>query len=205
MPLGPPLSIPPGRYAVGGVVTEISDVLPVPTPGPIRVFPICEADLNATPSTHLTIKVTFAAAGTCSIAIAAVAEADAPSARPLGVVPADLMMVSALNSTTQVVFAFVNGTFIASLDPNGCLGCGGDDGIPASILSPLPWHVEVRMPAGRVLVALDIHAGDVVYTDSGSKGDGNRVDLSCGRIDVWAGPPLLGPAPGPGTPGDCRL
>jgi hypothetical protein len=45
----------------------------------------------------------------------------------------------------------------------------------------------------------------VIETNSYLKGDGNRVDLSCGRIDVWAGPPLLGPAPGPGTPGDCRL
>lgn len=31
-----------------------------------------------------------------------------------------------------------------------------------------------------------------------------RVDLSCGRLDMWSGPPLLGPFPGPGTPSDCN-
>jgi hypothetical protein len=68
----------------------------------------------------------------------------------------------------------------------------------------LPWQVEVRAPAGRVLLSTPIKSGDVEYSDSASRGDGNRVDLSCGRIDVWSGPPLLGPAPGPGTPDDCR-
>ncbi len=32
---------------------------------------------------------------------------------------------------------------------------------------------------------------------------GARVDLSCGRIDIWSGTPMMGPAPGPGVPGDC--
>ena len=28
-------------------------------------------------------------------------------------------------------------------------------------------------------------------------------NLSCGRLDIWSGPPLSGPPPGPGKPGDC--
>ena len=35
------------------------------------------------------------------------------------------------------------------------------------------------------------------------KGSGARVDLSCGRLDVWVGPPMHGPFPAPGRPGDC--
>jgi hypothetical protein len=54
-----------------------------------------------------------------------------------------------------------------------------------------------------VLVSMIVHDGDVVAAADGDKGDANRVDLSCGRLDIWSGPPLLGPAPGPGSPGDC--
>ena len=32
-----------------------------------------------------------------------------------------------------------------------------------------------------------------------------RVDLSCGRLDLWAGGAApIGPAPGPGVQGDCE-
>ena len=55
---------------------------------------------------------------------------------------------------------------------------------------------------------LTVSAGDVWSQQNAdgsgeSKGDGARVDLSCGRIDVWSGTPMMGPAPGPGAPGDC--
>ncbi len=114
------------------------------------------------------------------------------------------MSVSVSNGSTLGVEVIVNGSFVATLQPGACLGCGVDDAVPAGVLPPLPWQVEVRNAYGRTLVALTIHAGDVIETNSYLKGDGNRVDLSCGRIDVWSGPPMLGPAPGPGTPGDCR-
>jgi len=122
----------------------------------------------------------------------------------LGVVPPDSMSLAVNNGTTLTVSLVVNGSLIANLDPATCLGCSEDDAVPASLLPPLPWQAEVRSATGRVLVSLTVHEGDVEYEASSSKGDANRVDLSCGRIDIWSGPPLLGPAPGPGTPGDCR-
>ena len=123
---------------------------------------------------------------------------------PLGVLPPDSMSLSINNGTTLTVTLVVNGTLVASLEPATCLGCGQDDGVPASLLPPLPWQAEVRSPSGRVLVSLTVHEGDVVYGSSSSQGDANRVDLSCGRIDLWSGPPLSGPPPEPGSPGDCR-
>jgi hypothetical protein len=56
---------------------------------------------------------------------------------------------------------------------------------------------------------MTVKAGDVWQTTpdangrSESKGDAIRVDLSCGLLEVWTGPPLTGPPPGPGTSGDC--
>ncbi len=75
-------------------------------------------------------------------------------------------------------------------------------------LPPLPWGVEVRSPGGRTLLTLLVQAGDVstkTIPNGGTemRGDGARVDLSCGRIDLYSGPPPLGPVPGPGVPGDC--
>ena len=66
-----------------------------------------------------------------------------------------------------------------------------------------PWFVEARTASGRALLTLVVHAGDVRYQESSTRGDANRIDLSCGRLDIWAGPPLIGPMPGPGSPGDC--
>jgi hypothetical protein len=77
------------------------------------------------------------------------------------------------------------------------------DGLPY-----LPWHVEVTTVSGRRLLSLNVSAGDfsrTVLSDGSShlRGAAARVDLSCGRIDVWWGPPLLGGVVGPGQPGDC--
>lgn len=105
--------------------------------------------------------------------------------------------LSALNSTTKVLMLFVNGASVKELQP------GTQVEIEASALPPLPWDAEVRLPSGRPLVKLTVRSGDVIEASGFQKGDGARVDLSCGRIDLWSGPPLLGPAPGPGTPGDC--
>ena len=123
---------------------------------------------------------------------------------PLGVVPPDSMSLAVNNTSTLTVSLVVNGSLIASLAPGTCLGCTDDSTVPASLLPPLPWQAEVRSPTGRVLVSVTVHEGDVEYEANSSKGRAIRVDLSCGRIDIWSGPPLLGPAPGPGTSGDCR-
>jgi hypothetical protein len=113
------------------------------------------------------------------------------------------MSLSIQNGTTLTVTLVVNGVPVATLAPGACIGCRLDDGVSASRLSPLPWQVEARSPNGRVLVSMTVRQGDVIKTDSGAQGVANRVDLSCGRLDIWSGPPLAGPAPGPGSPGDC--
>lgn len=121
---------------------------------------------------------------------------------PSGVTPPGDMRLGVSNGTTLRVSVVVNGVQIEEIAPSD----GAD--LPASALPPLSWNVEVRSPSGRVLVRLTVNAGDVSSWNNadgsgGSRGDAARVDLSCGRIDVWSGPPLLGPMPGPGTPGDC--
>jgi hypothetical protein len=123
---------------------------------------------------------------------------------PIGVLPPDSMSLSINNGTTLTLSLVVNGTPVASLEPATCLGCGPDGGVPASLLPPLPWHAEALTSSGRVLSSLDVRAGDVIYMSGGSKGVGSRVDLSCGRLDIWSGPPIDGPSPGAGTPGDCK-
>ena len=123
---------------------------------------------------------------------------------PLGILPPDSMSLAIDNRSTLTVTLVVNGTLIASLEPATCLGCGQDDGVPASLLPPLPWQAEVQSPTGRVLTTLSVHEGDVVYSSSGGQGDLALVDLSCGRIELWSGPTFSRPPPGPGTSGDCR-
>lgn len=126
-----------------------------------------------------------------------------PCATP-GTIPA----LALQNGTTIEVTLVVNGTTVRTFGPRTCAGCSGADGIQPSELGPLPWTVEARSPSGRVLLSMTVHPGDyfqTAYPDGhGSNGGAAaRADLSCGRIDMWAGPPLLGPAPGPGSPGDC--
>ena len=96
----------------------------------------------------------------------------------------------------------VNGAVIRTVRPQT------DEIVSTSDLPPLPWSVETRTPSGRALSRLTVRAGDVWETNLPGggrqmKGDAVRVDLSCGRLDMWSGPPLLGPPPGPGMPGDC--
>lgn len=123
-----------------------------------------------------------------------------------GIVPPDRMELSVSNLTTIEVVLVVNGATIQSVEPHSKVV------VPASRLPPLPWAAEVRLPTGRTLVSQIVQAGDVWSTaipNGGTeyKGVGSRVDLSCGRIDLYSttpsGPPPMGPAPGPGSSGDC--
>lgn len=114
-----------------------------------------------------------------------------------GVVQPPDMTISLQNGTTKDVVLVVNGSPVRQVRP------GDQVEVDAAALPALPWVAEVRLPTGRRLVGLTIRAGDVVTGAPSQKGDAARADLSCGRIDLWSGPPLLGPAPGPGTPGDC--
>ena len=122
--------------------------------------------------------------------------------------PSAVPGLSIQNGTALEVSLVVNGVVVRTIGPGGCLGCGGGAGIPAVELPALPWNVAVLTPSRRELTTLTVHEGDVAETSSpggggGSRGVAARVDLSCGRLDVWAGPPIAGPAPGPGSPGDC--
>jgi hypothetical protein len=114
-----------------------------------------------------------------------------------GAIPDSAMSLSIANGTTLEVTVVVNGTAIETIAP------GQGDEISASRLPSLAWRAEVRSPSGRQLQQLMVHSGDVHRTMNSTSGDAVRVDLSCGRLDLWSGQPLVGPAPGPGTPGDC--
>jgi hypothetical protein len=102
------------------------------------------------------------------------------------------------NQTTLAVTLAVNGSVVRTIQPNT------QETFFVRELPPLPWAVEARAPNGRVLTSMTVRPGDVWETAGQMKGDAVRVDLSCGRLDIWSGPPLLGPAPGPGKSGDCE-
>jgi hypothetical protein len=112
------------------------------------------------------------------------------------------MTLSISNETTIAVTLVVNRRVIETV------AAGGHEDPITGELPALPWNVEARSPSGRVLSSMTVHAGDVWQTTDSNgngeeKGDAVRVDLSCGRLDVWSGPPMLGPAFSPGPSGDC--
>ncbi|HUQ43764.1 MAG TPA: hypothetical protein VM451_05040 [Candidatus Limnocylindria bacterium] len=120
-----------------------------------------------------------------------------PTALPLGAVRDADMSLTANNESDRTLELFVNGGKIADV------GSKSSPMFKAQDLPPLPWAAELRLPSGRTLLSLTILSGSVVRTANGSQSPGTRIDLSCGRIELWALYPLLGPAPGPGRPGDC--
>lgn len=98
------------------------------------------------------------------------------------------------NGTTITVTLLVNGSVVAVLPPGVQL-----DPVTAT-LPARPWTIETRSPSGRVLSTLSISATDYIDRQDGKA---IRADLSCGRLDLWSGPPMLGPAFVPGPSGDC--
>jgi hypothetical protein len=118
----------------------------------------------------------------------------------------ELPPLNVANGTTLQVTLVVNGAPVATFGPGeGTPGDGFADPLP-----PLPWTVVATTSTGRVLATMTVKPGDVFATthpDGSTEfgGSGQRVDLSCGRLDLWAGyQPPMGPAPGPGVPGDCE-
>lgn len=114
-----------------------------------------------------------------------------------GVTPDDLMTLAVANGLSVPIDLTVNGTPLTRVPPHT------SGNFNYELLRSLPWHVEAATVGGRTLLTLDVHSGDVRDTASGSTGDGARADLSCGRLDMYSGPPMAGPVPGPGVPGDC--
>lgn len=112
----------------------------------------------------------------------------APAVRP-GVTP-----LSISNGTSIAITLVINGGVIETLAP-------GETHDPITATLPAkPWTIETWSPSGRVLSTLTVSA-DATISDT--TGRAVRVDLSCGRLDVWTGPPLLGPSFVPGPSGDC--
>jgi hypothetical protein len=111
------------------------------------------------------------------------------------------------NGTDLDVTLVVNGEELA-VYPAG----GGGAELEFGELPPLPWRVEARSPSGRVLTSMEVHPGDVWRTSGAGGAESfsstmGRVDLSCGRLTIWAGyTPPSGPAPGgnAGKAGDCE-
>ena len=110
------------------------------------------------------------------------------------------------NGTNLVVTLVVNGRAVADVRPGELAALIDTAAQPA-----LPWTVEAQSPSGRVLTSMQV-AQDQVGSTTNSDGTGSsqgafgRVDLSCGRLTIWAGDTQpSGPAPigSLGTSGDC--
>lgn len=106
------------------------------------------------------------------------------------------------NGTTLAVSIVVNGGQIVTVPP------GRSQVIPGDTLPILPWSVDARSPSGRLLLHFDAPVGTISVTKgpnggAESHGVGSLVDLTCGRLTVYAGSPIPGPMPLPGTLKDC--
>ena len=121
-----------------------------------------------------------------------------PSPLGAGVIEPGLSALAIDNATDRTIQLFVNGMLVGSF-PRATRSDPIHWSMPA-----MPWHVEARTEGGRVLLSYDVVPGTIGRTAGGVHGAGARVDLSCGRLDVWSGPPMVGPMPGPGVPGDCE-
>jgi glucose/arabinose dehydrogenase len=122
---------------------------------------------------------------TVAIALAACAGASAtPSSSTTPAPTPVLPVLSVANGTTIPVAIAVNGTVVETVAAGTT-----EDPLRAS-LPTRPWTVEARSPSGRVLATMTISVTDSISSTSGKLA---RADLACGRLDVWSGPPALGP------------
>jgi hypothetical protein len=111
------------------------------------------------------------------------------------------MAIHVGNGTPLDVTILVNG------QPEGAVAAHSGGELAATGLLALPWSVEARSPSGRVLARMTVAVADAVpFAPDVHTIPMGRVDLSCGRLTIWAGayPPSGPVAPGPaGSPGDC--
>ena len=135
-------------------------------------------------------------------ALAVVVACSSPSPSALSGAPS----LGVANGTTLDVSLFVNGRRVGDYPSAGPVPTIDPASLPA-----LPWIVEARSPTGRVLTSMTVAAGQVSTTtgpggETEYRGTLGRVDLSCGRLTIWAGdvtPSGPAPPPSPGQPGDC--
>jgi hypothetical protein len=203
-----------GQEQLEALLEQVSDRLPVAARGLHRGGCDSRAFVNETAWLLLTSKGGVAASGllrrgavgnmcrllglTAAVAIALSACAGPSATASPSASPAPMTAqpaVSVANGTTVPVAIAVNGTVVGTV-PAGST----EDPIPAALPARL-WTVEARSPSGRVLATLTVSATDYV---SNSSGKAVREDLACGRLDLWSGPPLLGPmfSPDPSKPCD---
>jgi hypothetical protein len=106
------------------------------------------------------------------------------------------------NGTALTVTLLVNGK------PVGTSAPGSPPEVPSSALPPLPWSVAATTASGRVLATMEVSVSDATQSDPNMHViPMGRVDLSCGRLTIWAGDhPPSGPVPASpaGSPGDCE-
>jgi hypothetical protein len=108
------------------------------------------------------------------------------------------------NGTTLDVTLRVNG------HPVGLFKAGGLPlpSIDQAALPPLPWTVEATSPSGRILTTMTVTAEDAAQSDADvHRIPMGRVDLSCGRLTIYAGDfAPSGPVPQSpaGSVGDCE-
>lgn len=105
------------------------------------------------------------------------------------------------NGTTLTVTLVVNGVRIADYSPGA-----PDPSIDPAVVPALPWTVEVRSPSGRILTSMHVEIGEVTNAGNVHQIPTGMVDLSCGRLVVFAGdyaPSIPPPGPSPGTASDC--
>lgn len=93
----------------------------------------------------------------------------------------------------MTVNVVVNGQQVWTAPPSG------SSMVDVVALPKGPWTVQVQSPTGRVLATLE------VTTIARDRSTGDIVDLSCGRLILWAGGPIPDApvVPSPFASGDC--
>jgi hypothetical protein len=118
--------------------------------------------------------------------VAALACQAAPSPSSGGLAPLEVR-----NYSTVVVDVTVNGQTEAAVQPESYAA------IQTADLPSPPWTVSAVASDGHV------YGSFAVPSLQDLTGHGTRIDLSCGRVDMWIGQPLLGPTFIAGASGDC--